>query len=131
MYVSIDRADCTFAIRTLSQRLSGPNEDDWRALQKLSAYMRLTSGYATHVVPKAKGHSILQDSAHHDAKQHLLEVLSDSDWCGSRRTSRAVLCLPQCTTWTVRRSSLAAEAKRLFAKRLLLLARVEPNGMLP
>ena len=90
MYISSDRADCAFAIRTLSQRLSTPNADDWIAVQKLAAYMRSTAGYALHLVPKAKGTSILQDGTQHDGTCHLLETFSDSDWCGSHQNRRSM-----------------------------------------
>ncbi|OLP76596.1 hypothetical protein AK812_SmicGene43442 [Symbiodinium microadriaticum] len=90
MYISSDRADCAFAIRTLGQRLSAPNADDWNAVQKLAAYMRSTAGYALHLTPKAKGYSILQDGTQHDGTNHLLETFSDSDWCGSHQNRRSM-----------------------------------------
>ena len=90
MYISSDRADCAFAIRTLGQRLSAPNADDWSAVQKLAAYMRSTAGYALHLTPKAKGYSILQDGTQHDGTNHLLETFSDSDWCGSHQNRRSM-----------------------------------------
>ena len=91
MYTSSDRADCVFAIRTLGQRLSAPNADDWSAVQKLAAYMRSTAGFALHLTPKAKGYSILQDGTQHDGSLHLLlETFSDSDWCGSHQNRRSM-----------------------------------------
>ena len=90
MYISSDRADCSFAIRTLSQRLKAPNEDDWRAVQKLASYVRTSSGFAVHIVPKAKGYSILNEGVNQDSSRHLLEVFSDSDWCGSKQSRRSM-----------------------------------------
>ena len=90
MYLSSDRVDCAFAIRTLAQRLAAPSEDDFRATQKLAAYLRHTAGYAIHLIPKAKGHSILNQGCPDDQQEHLLEIFSDSDWSGSQLTRRSM-----------------------------------------
>ena len=90
MYLSSDRVDCAFAIRTLAQRLAAPSEDDFRATQKLAAYLRHTAGYAIHLIPKAKGHSMLNQGCPDDQQEHLLEIFSDSDWSGSQLTRRSM-----------------------------------------
>ena len=90
MYLSNDRVDCAFPIRCLAQRLSAPTEDDFKAAQKLAAYLRRTAGLGLHLVPKEKGHSILSRDTQVAQSEHLLEVYSDSDWSGSQVNRRSM-----------------------------------------
>ena len=91
MYVSADRSDASFAIPTLSQRLSQPTVADYKAAQKLAAYMRSTEGYGILVAPNEVGASVLaMDGQGQPDKGHLLEACSDADWSGSHTTRRSM-----------------------------------------
>ncbi|CAE7244151.1 unnamed protein product [Symbiodinium sp. CCMP2592] len=90
MYLSNDRVDCAFPIRTLAQRLTAPTEDDLKAARKLAAYLRHTAGFGIHIVPREKGYSFLDQGPSRDQHEHLLEVCSDSDWSGSQVSRRSM-----------------------------------------
>ena len=91
MYVSADRSDASFAIRSLSQRLASPNMADWKAAQKLGAYLRYTQGYGVLISPRDVGSSVLEPEGYANASRgHLLEVFSDADWSGSQMNRRSM-----------------------------------------
>ena len=91
MYVSADRSDASFAIRSLSQRLANPSVADWKAAQKLGAYLRATEGYGILIAPSDVGSSILEPEGYSNASRgHLLEVFSDADWSGSQMNRRSM-----------------------------------------
>ncbi|CAE6959415.1 RE2 [Symbiodinium sp. CCMP2592] len=89
MYLSNDRVDCAFPIRTLAPRLTAPTEDDLKAARKLAAYLRRAAGFGIHIVPREKGYSFLDQGPSRDQHEHLLEVCSVSDWSGSQAACSA------------------------------------------
>ena len=91
MYVSADRSYASFAIRSLSQRLTNPSVADRKAAQKLGAYLRATEGYGILIAPRDVGTSILEPEGYSNASRgHLLEVFSDADWSGSQMNRRSM-----------------------------------------
>ena len=64
---------------------------DWKAAQKLGAYLRHTEGYGILIAPRETGSSVLEPDGHARASRgHLLEVFSDADWSGSQMNRRSM-----------------------------------------
>ena len=99
MYISQDRWDIMFAVKSLACYLSSPTELAWRALARVVGYMVWTTSFSMQMHVSSKGHSVFSHMADGEPckDKNLLECFSDSDWQGSWGK-----------TWLVRLSNLPA-----------------------
>ena len=88
MYMSNDRPDIAYTVRTLSTWLSNPTEHAWQCAQKLAMHLNGTSCYGTLVTAGECGESILNPGV--PGSKLLLEICTDSDWSGNKRSRRSM-----------------------------------------
>ena len=92
LYMSGDRPDAQHCIRELASQLTRPTRTDYQKLEHLVLYLKGTSGYAIHMPRTWPGRSVLdpRDEDSQSTSEDLLEVFTDSDWAGNRRTRKSV-----------------------------------------
>ena len=95
MYMSQERFDIQYAVKSLACDLKNPTQQSWAALGRLVGYLRETEYFAVRMDSKQQGTSFMQSMMDVDdgKQQNFLEVFTDSDWSGSgdmRSTSSAV-----------------------------------------
>ena len=96
MYMSQERFDIQYAVKTLACDLKNPTQQSWSSLGRLVGYLRQTDQFALKMDSKTIGTSFMQAVMGSDGDQkrkNLLEVFTDSDWSGSgdmRSTSSAI-----------------------------------------
>ena len=105
LYVAHDRPDIQVSVRSLSCRMKEPTEKKFKELQHLALSMKGTADYVAVFKKTKKGQSVLSTSnlsssqggvPEEEEQQHegerLLEVFSDSDWAGDKKSRRSVSC---------------------------------------
>ena len=97
MYISQQRFDVQFSVKTLASSLKQPTMSSWRELGKLIGYLKQSENYALEMNKVVKGSSFLETlngACNNDEQRpNCLETFSDADWSGSgnqRSTSSAV-----------------------------------------
>ena len=98
MYVSQQRFDIQFSVKTLASSLRSSTTAAWNELGRLIGYMKQTESFSLEMQKTVRGCSFLEtlhgDCSVMDAdKPNCLETFSDADWSGSgnqRSTSSAV-----------------------------------------
>ena len=89
MYMSSDLIACQFAIRYLSTFAHAPTEGAWKLLRHLTGYI---NSHRSHVIGLCKpqsGKGLIRDKSNHE-NVSVLEVCSDSDWSGCKKTRKSV-----------------------------------------
>ena len=74
-YLALDRADLQFATKQACQGMAKPTTGDWRALKRIARYIA------------GKPRLVIKYIAQEDPQ--FVDVYSDSDWAGDRRTGRS------------------------------------------
>ena len=79
-FLAMDRADLQYSDKEIARKMCAPDEDDWNKLKRLASYLRgkprLVSVFKfVRTAPKEK--------------RALLEIYTDSDWAGCKRTRRS------------------------------------------
>ena len=89
MYLSSDLLACQFGIRFLSTHARKPTEGCWKLLRHLTAYV---SCHKSHVLGLSKpqvGQGLICSHVS-EGKTSTIEMFSDSDWSGDKRTRKSV-----------------------------------------
>ncbi|CAE7322877.1 GIP [Symbiodinium sp. KB8] len=89
MYMSSNLIACQYGIRYLSTYAHAPTEGAWKLLRHLTSYVSVHRSHCIGLSKPELGKGLIQDKS--SAKStSLLEVLSDSDWSGCKRTRKSV-----------------------------------------
>ena len=91
LYVSPDRPDAQHCIPELASHLVRPTESQHRQLEHLTCYLKGTAGYAVRLPKTTVGSSVLEpnSSENNRSDEHLLEVVTDSDWMEIKLVGKA------------------------------------------
>ena len=94
MYMSQERFDIQYAVKTLACDLKNPTQQSWSSLGRLVGYLRYSEYFALRMERRKIGASFMQSlmDVEYDQQKNLLEVSTDSDWSGAgdmRSTSAA------------------------------------------
>ena len=95
MYLSADLVACQFGIRFLSTHAHKPTEGCWKLLRHLTTYVNC---HRSHVIGLSKpevGQGLTV--SHSKPNASALEMFSDSDWSGDKKTRRSVSAC--CVVW--------------------------------
>jgi len=96
MYLSQERFDIQYAVKTLACDLKNPTQQSWSSFGRLVGYLRQSDQFALRMGCRKRGTSFMQSLMGSECEQkqkNLLEVFTDSDWSGSgemKPTSSAV-----------------------------------------
>ena len=96
MYLSVDLLASQFGIRYLATRAHKPTQGCWKLLRHLTSYV---SSHRSHVIGLSKptlGKGLVCNRVS-EHKTSVLEMFSDSDWSGDKRTRRSVSAC--CVVW--------------------------------
>ena len=89
MYMSSDLIACQYGIRYLSTYAHAPTEGAWKLLRHLTSYVSVHRSHCIGLSKPELGKGLTQDKSRAESTS-LLEVLSDSDWSGCKRTRKSV-----------------------------------------
>ena len=89
MYMSSDLIACQYGIRYLSTYAHAPTEGAWKLLRHLTSYVSVHRSHCIGLSKPELGKGLIQDKSSAQSTS-LLEVLSDSDWSGCKRTRKSV-----------------------------------------
>ena len=89
MYMSSDLIACQYGIRYLSTYAHAPTEGAWKLLRHLTSYISVHRSHCIGLSKPELGKGLTQDKSSAE-NISLLEVLSDSDWSGCKRTRKSV-----------------------------------------
>ena len=103
LYVAQDRPDLQFAVQRLASGMSNPTEKQEKQLRHTASYYNSTQEYCLTYRKTPVGCSNLHQeirrgsydfppgnvSGKGDAGQHRIEIFSDSDWAGDKRTRKS------------------------------------------
>ena len=100
MYMSHDRCDIQYCVKTLASSMKTPTEHAERCLIQLILYLKGTQGFAFKLSYTPVGTSLASKLNHapeldQDDNIHVMEVFCDSDWAGSlyRESTTSVMIL--------------------------------------
>ena len=88
MYLSTDLIACQFGIRYLSTYSHCPTEGSWKLLRHLATYAHCSQAQVLGLEEPILGKGIIRDRTGHNVS--ILEIFSDADWSGNKRTRKSV-----------------------------------------
>ena len=92
MYMASERPDAQFAIQSLAKKMAAPTQEAWRRAWHLCSYLYGTIDFGVRLSRREKGRSMLdprEDEEVDPEEFHLLEVVTDSDYAGSREDRKS------------------------------------------
>ena len=88
LYLSTDLIACQFGIRYLSTYSHSPTQGAWKLLRHLATYVHCSQAQVLGLEEPILGKGIIRDRTGHNVS--LLEVFSDADWSGNKKTRERV-----------------------------------------
>ena len=80
-FLALDRVDVQYAVKEIARKMSNPEAADWEKLKRLALYLKGR--------PRAVVEFDFVAAEEYDALLEELDVFTDSDWAGCRRTRRS------------------------------------------
>ena len=80
-FLAADRVDVQYAIKEIARKMSNPEACDWEKLKRLALYLKGT--------PRAVIEYNFVAAEEYEALMEELDVYTDSDWAGCKRTRRS------------------------------------------
>ncbi|CAE7827505.1 RE1 [Symbiodinium sp. CCMP2592] len=88
-YMSSDLVACQFAIRYLTTYSHSPTEGSWKLLRHVASYINCHRNHVIGLSKPVSGKGLVCDRSREE-NTTVLEVCSDSDWSGCKRTRKSV-----------------------------------------
>ncbi|CAE7248917.1 GIP [Symbiodinium sp. CCMP2592] len=88
-YMSSDLVACQFAIRYLTTYSHSPTEGSWKLLRHVASYINCHRNHVIGLSKPVSGKGLVCDRSREE-NTTALEVCSDSDWSGCKRTRKSV-----------------------------------------
>ena len=102
MYISGERPDARYAIHMMARMMAKPMSSQVKHVVHLASYLHGTAKYGIMLKRTKKSKSILDTRELEDIEDqdtHLLEVVTDADLAGCRRTRKSLSF--SISSWTV------------------------------
>ena len=80
-FMALDRADVQYAVKEVARRACDPESGDWDKLKRLALYLKSC--------PRAVTHFYFVVAEDFESASAELDIYTDSDWAGCRRTRRS------------------------------------------
>ncbi|CAE7237703.1 GIP [Symbiodinium sp. CCMP2592] len=96
MYLASDLLACQFGIRFLSTHAHKPTEGCWKLLRHLTAYVNCHKSHVLGLAKPQLGQGLICNRVS-EQKTSILEMFSDSDWSGDKKTRKSVSAC--CILW--------------------------------
>ena len=88
LYLSTDLIACQFGIRYLSTYSHSPTQGAWKLLRHLATYVHCSQAQVPGLEEPILEKGIIRDRTGHNFS--LLEVFSDAEWSGNKKTRKSV-----------------------------------------
>ncbi|CAE7787367.1 RE1 [Symbiodinium sp. CCMP2592] len=88
-YMSSDLVACQFAIRYLTTYSHSPTEGSWKLLRHVASYINCHRNHVIGLSKPVSGKGLICDRSREE-NATVLEVCSDSDWSGCKKTRKSV-----------------------------------------